>query len=205
MSAFGTLEITDSAIVGNLNVGVGAIRLQDNTTVIRNTTISGNGTRGISVFNASSNADSLSLTNVTIANNANEGVEVVAFASTTLLEYQNTIFANNGGQGSIDARGNDAGLPGLSIVSLGHNLLDDTPVGVAAHDAAVGDLRNTDPLLAPLADNGGPTPTHALLPGSSALDAGDPSAMAGVGDVPLFDQRGMPYARVADGDVPRRS
>jgi Dockerin type I domain/Planctomycete extracellular len=201
VSAFGTLEISDSAIVNNLDVGVGAIRLQDNTTVIRNTTISGNGTRGISLFNTNSNADGLSLTNVTIANNANEGIEVVAFASTTLLEYQNTIFANNGGQGSIDARGNDAGLPSLSIVSLGHNLLDDTPAGVAAHDAALGDLRNTDPLLAPLADNGGTAPTHALLLGSPAIDAGDPAAMAGVGDVPEFDQRGVGFSRVVNGRI----
>jgi hypothetical protein len=196
VSAFGTLEITDSAIVNNLNTGVGAIRLQDNTTVITNTTISGNGTRGISIFNSSSNADRLSLANVTIANNANEGIEVVAFASTTLLEYQNTLFTNNGGQGSIDARGNDAGLPGLSIVSLSHNLLDDTPTGVATHAAAPGDLRNTNPLLAPLADNGGPTPTHALLVGSPAIDAGN--------SLLTIDQRGV--ARPADlAGVPNAS
>jgi CSLREA domain-containing protein len=42
-----------------------------------------------------------------------------------------------------------------------------------------------DPLLAPLADNGGPTLTHALLPGSPALDAGDPASC------PLTDQRGV--------------
>jgi hypothetical protein len=57
-----------------------------------------------------------------------------------------------------------------------------------------------DPLLGPLVYNGGPTPTHALLPYSPALDAGDPAAAAGVGDVPLYDQRGTPFARVAEGD-----
>ena len=51
-----------------------------------------------------------------------------------------------------------------------------------------------------LADNGGPTWTHALLPGSPAIDAGDPAAMAGVDDVPDFDQRGSPFTRVFDGD-----
>ena len=45
--------------------------------------------------------------------------------------------------------------------------------------------------LGPLADNGGPTLTHALLPGSPAMDAGDTSLA--VGD---FDQRG--FARAAD-------
>ncbi|MCI0332111.1 MAG: hypothetical protein L0228_02655 [Planctomycetes bacterium] len=57
-----------------------------------------------------------------------------------------------------------------------------------------------DPLLAPLSDNGGPTLTHALLPGSPAIDAGDPAAVAGMGGVPQFDQRGSPFDRVEDGD-----
>ena len=57
-----------------------------------------------------------------------------------------------------------------------------------------------DPLLVALADNGGPTLTHALGDGSPAIDAGDPAAMSGMGDVPLNDQRGAPFARVEDGD-----
>jgi hypothetical protein len=57
-----------------------------------------------------------------------------------------------------------------------------------------------DPRLAPLADNGGVVPTHALLAGSSAIDAGDPAAVAGEGDVPEWDQRGEPFSRVRDGD-----
>jgi hypothetical protein len=64
-----------------------------------------------------------------------------------------------------------------------------------------------DPRLGPLAYNGGPTfldgsklLTRALLPGSPAIDTGNPAAVAGVGAVPLFDQRGSPFNRVADGD-----
>jgi hypothetical protein len=64
-----------------------------------------------------------------------------------------------------------------------------------------------DPLLSPLAFNGGTMLpdghgmlTHALLPGSPAIDAGDPAAVAGMSDVPLYDQRGMPFSRVANGD-----
>ncbi|MEM8680927.1 MAG: choice-of-anchor Q domain-containing protein [Planctomycetota bacterium] len=52
-----------------------------------------------------------------------------------------------------------------------------------------------------LADNGGPTLTHALIPGSPAVDAGDPNVVAGVGGVPLHDQRGLPFTRVFDGDT----
>jgi hypothetical protein len=38
------------------------------------------------------------------------------------------------------------------------------------------------------------------LPGSPAIDAGDPAAVAGSGGVPQFDQRGSGFGRVADGD-----
>jgi hypothetical protein len=57
-----------------------------------------------------------------------------------------------------------------------------------------------DPLLGPLANNGGPTLTHALTTGSPAIDMGDMAAMAGAGQVPANDQRGAPFTRVADGD-----
>ena len=56
-----------------------------------------------------------------------------------------------------------------------------------------------NPLLGPLADNGGPTQTHALLPGSPAIDAGDPRIQQFLNE---YDQRGEPFLRVADGDLP---
>ena len=59
----------------------------------------------------------------------------------------------------------------------------------------------TNALLGPLANNGGPTKTHALLPGSPAIDAGDPAAVAGVNGVPEFDQRGVPWSRVVGGRI----
>ena len=58
-----------------------------------------------------------------------------------------------------------------------------------------------NPLLGPLADNGGATWTHALLAGSPAINAGDASAVAGVGDVPSNDQRGAPFVRVFGGRI----
>ncbi len=59
-----------------------------------------------------------------------------------------------------------------------------------------------DPLLGPLADNGGPTFTQALLPGSPAINSGDPDAVASIeGPVPQFDQRGAPFGRVSDGRI----
>src|SRR6185369_7242948 len=56
-----------------------------------------------------------------------------------------------------------------------------------------------DPRLGPLANNGGLTLTHLLLPDSPALETGA-LATAGSGGVPLYDQRGTPYPRVVDYD-----
>jgi hypothetical protein len=59
----------------------------------------------------------------------------------------------------------------------------------------VGDQPSTDPLVGPLADNGGPTLTHALLEGSPAIDAGDDSVC------PAVDQRGIARPQGAACDV----
>jgi hypothetical protein len=53
--------------------------------------------------------------------------------------------------------------------------------------------------LGPLADNGGPTLTHALLPGSVAIDAGPVPPATFTGDT--WDQRGEGYPRVVAGRV----
>ena len=71
-------------------------------------------------------------------------------------------------------------------------------IGVDAFALTGGDnISDDNPRLGPLADNGGPTQTHALLPGSRAIDAGDPNFSA----PPDFDQRGMPFVRVSDGRI----
>lgn len=53
------------------------------------------------------------------------------------------------------------------------------------------DVTSSTPLLAALADNGGPTQTHALLPGSPALDRAS-------GSISTADQRGSAIYGVAD-------
>jgi hypothetical protein len=55
----------------------------------------------------------------------------------------------------------------IPLISLGHNIAGDASCGFAGP----GDLNSTNPLLGPLADNGGPTPTHLPLSGSPAIDA----------------------------------
>jgi hypothetical protein len=54
-------------------------------------------------------------------------------------------------------------------------------------------ITGMDPMLGPLADNGGPTETQALAPGSPAIDAGKPGPADGRGThCPPTDQRGVP-------------
>jgi hypothetical protein len=90
------------------------------------------------------------------------------------LTLRNTIVADNTiGQATSDCKSVFA-----TIESLGDNL----DSGNSCHLTAENDLPNRDPGLAPLADNGGPTDTVALLPGSPALDAAS--------DCPSTDQRG---------------
>jgi CSLREA domain-containing protein len=89
-----------------------------------------------------------------------------------------------------------------SFMSLGYNLVGVLGTNVDTFNQLGDQIIGTDdPLLGPLADNGGPTFTHALLPGSPAIDAGDPAAVAGSNGVPLHDQRGEGFDRVRDGDA----
>lgn len=68
-----------------------------------------------------------------------------------------------------------------------YSLIEDTN-GCLITGMAMGNLLNADPVLGPLQLNGRPTETHALLSGSPAVDAGDPTFMAPPG--PDADQRG---------------
>ncbi len=86
---------------------------------------------------------------------------------------ENTILANSvGGNCAFNTFGDD-------FISAGHNLADDLTCTVFT---AAGDIQNTDSLLNPLADNGGPTWSHALPEGSPAIDAGGLAC-------PMDDQR----------------
>lgn len=80
------------------------------------------------------------------------------------------------------------------IRSLGHNLSSDDGSGFLTN---TGDQINTDPLLSPLQNNGGPTLTHALLPGSPAIDHGNPIFRP----PPDEDQRGCPFDRVFNNRI----
>jgi hypothetical protein len=95
-----------------------------------------------------------------------------------ILNIKNTITANNqvktGGEG-VDAWG--------TLNSRGYNLIEN-PNHCFITGEISGNITDVDPMLGPLANNGGPTQTHALLPGSPAIDAGNSK------EIPK-DQRGV--------------
>ena len=84
--------------------------------------------------------------------------------------------------------GTTSGGGGITVTSSGYNLSGDDTCNsnttVLWFDDT-SDRNSTDPMIGPLADNGGPTMTHALLAGSPALGKGgaDPNV--------TVDQRGI--------------
>ena len=183
----GTLTIINSSFSGNVarrHKG-GAIG-NYGTLTITNSTFSGNssGSSGFAggILNGGlfQSTGTLAINNSTLGGNtANEGGGGGIFnvkGSTAVL--QNSIVANNAG-------GNCHG----TITSGGYNLSSDD----SCEFTGPGDLNTTDPNLGPLQFNGGPTRTMALLPGSLAIDSGNPSGCTdGYAHLLKTDQRGQP-------------
>jgi hypothetical protein len=156
---------------------------------ISNSTISGNsaGTSGGGIYQLGFGL-SLLVRNSTITDNsAPSGGGIYHDGQKSGVEISNTIL-NAGALGENIF--NNAG----TVTSDGYNLSSDDGGGYLT---GPGDQINTDPLLGPLQDNGGPTFTHALLPGSPAIDAGDPNFTP----PPLTDQRGCNFDRVFNGRI----
>jgi hypothetical protein len=99
------------------------------------------------------------------------------------LRLANSIVANN----TANNNGDDVTL--FNIAGPTPPIAGDHNIVMSSSPAAPPDTITTDPGLQPLADNGGPTPTHALAPGSPAIDTG---ALLGA----LYDQRGTGFPRV---------
>jgi hypothetical protein len=93
--------------------------------------------------------------------------------------------------GNVDLGGEAPDCGGVPLDAHGYNLVQNV-TGCNLGDDSTGNVTGVDPLLGPLADNGGPTLTHLPSAGSPVIDAGNP------GDCPATDQRGV--ARPADGD-----
>ena len=168
----GTITIEESTISGNTSNNADGGILNQGTAILKNSTISSN--IGVGFTNSAADTAEAELTNCTIALNTEGGI-----TNWKSLTLKNTVVANNT---SYDCTFTDP------IISSGFNLDSDNTCGLTGP----GDLPNTDPLLGPLDDNGGPTLTHALQTRSPAIDAGDNIVC------PATDQRGI--KRPQDGD-----
>jgi hypothetical protein len=215
-NSLGTIELTNVTVSGNtatICCGGGIYNDSSATALLTNVTVSGN----TAVFNSGGirNNGTMAITNVTVSGNSvTDGGGGIQNAGTLTLNSV-TISNNSGGTGEGGGinlnvgtivmnhtliSGNTGGwapdcFTSGTITSQGHNLVgNNTGCSVVP---STGDLVGTganpiNPLLGPLADNGGPTATHALLPGSPAIDAGDNAGCPGA------DQRGI--ARPVDGN-----
>jgi len=203
----GSLTITNSTISGNscsvhdgfdLNFGAGGGGGIDNggSMAVRNCTISGNSVDGTGMVimygGGIRNFGNLQIASSTIAYNSVSGENgafgggIYGFAST---RTDSSIIALNSAPTGPDFTG------GVALQSNGYNIIGnnaDAVISSQPTDQIGTPVAPIDPLLGPLANNGGPTLTHALQAGSPAIDRGDPAA-------PPEDQRG--YGRVGVPDV----
>lgn len=189
-----SVNISGSTISDNLSADaatrIGGVlniaSVDDTVSILVNSTVSGNQARaGAGIYYVGGGQGELLVTNSTVAGNrSTDSLGEVAGIRTS---GSNVVLANS----IIYDNDTDCVMPGSgTIVSNGHNLDGDGSCNLNGP----GDLPNTDPLLGPLADNGGPTPTHALLAGSPAIDAGNDLVC------PELDQRGNPRPQDGDGD-----
>jgi hypothetical protein len=185
---YGSLILNSCTVKGNSSEeeGGGGIQNYSGRLNFTNTTISGNSAHSYGGGLRNNLDGNATLTNCTISNNTagSEGGGIHNNHSTcTAL---NTIIANN----SAGTSGDNCGGTDPYLTSDGHNIENANTCRLSG----TGDMPNTDPIIAPLADNGGTTETHALLVGSPAIDAGDNTAC------PSTDQRGRirPFGSACD-------
>jgi CSLREA domain-containing protein len=211
-------NLLDSVIIGNrTEYWSGGLDIEG-PSLIQNVTVANN-VAGEAAGGAEVETEGVTFTNVTFSGNtANEHGGAVALHDPGTIFNNVTMIGNRAdadGTGTGDTggglyaddsatirnsiiAGNTVGGAGTDpdctdngpITSQGYNLVQ---VPGTCPFTAVGDLSGVAPNVAPLADNGGPVPTHALLPGSPAINAGNPAAPGSGGAAcAAVDARGLP-------------
>jgi hypothetical protein len=190
ISNYGVLDLIDSIMLDNdgywggsiINYPTGSLNIVNTIIANSDASVGPGGIAGSGV---------VTLTNSTIVNNTGGAAGGLQNVGGTML-VRNTIMAANG-------NGSCSFSP--SIIDGGNNIVDDDSCGFSvAHFSQP----NTDPLLGALGDYGGPVPTVPLLPGSPAIDAGNPLVcptqdVRGVGrvgtcDIGAYESRGFAFA-----------
>jgi CSLREA domain-containing protein len=172
---------TDGSTIFNFNGGI---------LTLNNSTISNNNTSDIGGIR--NDSGTVTLNNSTISNNT--GNLSGGISNVDTVNLRNTILAGNLSQEPFpDCRG--------TLISQGYNLIQHTSGCIIGGDTT-GNLIGMDPMLGPLQDNGGPTFTHALLPGSPAINAGNPASPGSGGNAcEATDQRGVARPQDARCDI----
>ena len=196
--ALAVLQVSNSTISANSGgYGGGIMNYEQVGSVmltLSNSTISGNSAQqggGIANFNEGGSA-TVEISNTTFSgNSAQQGGGIwnytnIAGGDATVVLASTILKAG--------ATGGNIYNESSTVTSLGYNLSGDNGGGYLT---GPGDHINTDPMLGPLQNNGGLTFTHALLPGSPAIDAGNPNFTP----PPFYDQRGPGFWRVRNGRI----
>ncbi|GAX41034.1 hypothetical protein NIES4075_20020 [Tolypothrix sp. NIES-4075] len=174
---YGTLTVSNSTLARNsANSGGGGIYNNGGTSTVSNSTLAGNSANsggGGGIYNLSGTS---TVSNSTLADNsaANFGGGGIYNNPSGTVKAKNSIIAKN------TASSSNPDFYG-TLTSQGYNLIGTTTTGTTSTD-----IINVNPLLGSLQDNGGATYTMALLPGSVAINAGDPNFTS----PPTTDQRG---------------
>lgn len=210
-----TATITNCTVSDNFGRGIANNATYGGATLtITNTTVSGNSGGGIANQNGQTATARVTVSNSTISSNwADSGGGIYNTAcgccGSSIVTVRNSTISGNAaehgggiyntcGDAELDSTILNANSPGENIfgtvTSLGYNVSSDDGGGYLN---GPGDQINIDPLLGPLQDNGGPRFTHALLPDSPAINAGDPSFTP----PPDYDQRGPGFERVVNGRI----
>jgi hypothetical protein len=203
----GTVTIENSTISGNAAYQFSTVAIT-NSTISSTTTTSGG---GVANFAASGTA-MLTINNSTIYGNFASydggGVHNLVKDGTAEVNLSHSIVSGNTATtGAGNEVYNDGGTVNADDYNLFGNNSEDNDEALDGFTPGGSDItatsNGTDPtalgdiLDTTLADNGGPTETHALVPGSPAIDAGDPA----IPSPPEFDQRGPGFPRVVNGVI----
>jgi hypothetical protein len=195
---YGSLQVNNSTFAGNsATYGGGAVfnvpfSSAEAVLQISNSTISNDSAQTGGGVDNESNDDGAAIAQIsksTFSGNSASGLgggSLFNYGS-AVVHLDDAILAAGPVGGNIL---NEQGL----VISDGYNLSSDSCGGLLT---GPGDHTNTDPMLGPLQDNGGPTLTHALLPGSPAINAGNPHFTP----PPSYDQRGAGFDRVVNGRI----
>jgi hypothetical protein len=204
--SYGALTLANSTVSGN-SAAYGGGLYNDGTLTLTHSTVSGNSAAyGGGVFGYG-----LTLTHSTVSGNS-------AAYGGGLYNYYTLSLTHSTVSGNSAASGGGGIYNNFGPLTLTHSLVANNPLGSDCHHfrgsitsqgynldsdgscqlTAPTDLPDTDPQLGPLQDNGGPTLTQALLPGSPALDA-IPWGTNGCGTTIYSDQRWQARPQPAGG------